>query len=501
MLKDSRGCVDIMIYDLVQAFDSLWLQDCMNDIFDCLPEKERDRKVALIYQTNVNNLVAVNTPVGQTERVNMSQIVQQGGGWGPMQCSVSIDKIGRQCIQRRQHLFKYKDKVEIVALAMVDDLLGIAPCGLESLALNTFINVQIEMKKLRFHTPGPDGKSKCHKIHVGRTNEFCPTLLVHGTKMQEVKSDTYLGDIVSGDGSNKLNIESRVSKGLGKIAQIMSMVGKISLGKHFFKIAFLLRETIFLSSILTNSEVWYRLTKSDVEELELLDRSLLRRILSVPNSTPSAALFLETGCMRIGTILKARRLNYLQYLVKLPEEDMLSKIFHCQWLVNNQQDWTRQVKKDLEDFNLPTDLDYISKKSVFSWKNLVKKNARTYELRNLTILKESRNESKMANLKYDQLKPQDYLSELDVREAKNVFRFRTRMANFNGNFRGQGQSELCPLCGLHDDLQSLSFNCPKVLEKIEVKEEYEDIFGLKISKTLSKTLSEIDKLRKKDKEE
>ena len=47
-------------------------------------------------------------------------------------------------------------------------------------------------------------------------------------------SDTYLGDVVSGDGSNKLNIASRVSKVLGKIVQIMSMVEKISLGKHYF---------------------------------------------------------------------------------------------------------------------------------------------------------------------------------------------------------------------------------------------------------------------------
>ena len=67
-----------------------------------------------------------------------------------MECSVSIDKLGRECIQRRKYLYKYKDKVDIVALAMVDDLLGIAPCGLESLALNTFINVQIEIKNLNF---------------------------------------------------------------------------------------------------------------------------------------------------------------------------------------------------------------------------------------------------------------------------------------------------------------------------------------------------------------
>ena len=193
--------------------------------------------------------------------------------------------------------------------------------------------------------------------------------------MPEVTSDKYLGDVISGDGSNKLNIQSRVSKGLGKIAQIMSMVEKISLGRHYFKIAFLLRESICLSSVLTNSEVWYRVTKADLEELELLDRSLLKRIFCSPSSTPTAALYLETGCMTIGTTIKARRANYLYYLVKLPEEEMLSRFFHCQWLTENQFDWTKQVKLDLADLGLPADLEIIQKKSEFGWKALVKKRA------------------------------------------------------------------------------------------------------------------------------
>ena len=97
----------------------------------------------------------------------------------------------------------------------------------------------------------------------------------------------------------------------------------------------------------------------------------------------------------------------------------------------------------------------------------------------------------MANWRYEQLKPQEYLTELDTRETKILFRFRTRRMNFNGSFKGQGTSELCPLCGLHDDLQAPSFKCPKVLEKIQVKDEY----GSKITPTLSKTLSEMAKLR------
>ena len=496
VVKEGRGCVDIQIYDLVQAFDALWLQDCMNDMWDCLPESERDRKLALVYEANRTNLVAVNTPVGLTDRVNMPEIVQQGSGFGPIQCSVSIDKLGRQCTQGRKYMYRYKDKVDTVLLAMVDDLLGIAPCGLESIAMNTFINVHIEMKKLRFHTPGPDGKSKCHKIHVGKQNEFCPTLFVHETVMKSASNDTYLGDVISGDGSNKLNIASRVSKGLGKIAEIISMIDNISLGKHYFKIALLLRESIFLSSILTNSEVWYRVTKSEIEELEIVDRSLLKRILSVPNSTPTAALYLETGCIRIGTIVKARRVNYLHYLVKLQQSEMLSKFFYVQWYDSHPHDWTTQVKMDLLDLSLPNDLDEIRKKTTFSWKSLVRRKIREYEIKELISIQQTQNKSKLDKLKYVELQQQEYFTSLSVEQAKETFRFRTRMADFSENYKEGGQVKICPLCGHHDDTQTLSFICPKVRAKFDIMDEYEDIFKSKITPTLANTLTQIMNLRK-----
>ena len=167
-----------------------------------------------------------------------------------MECSLSIDRIGKLCTERGENIYRYKNLVDIVPLAMVDDLLGIATCGLKSMELNTFINTQIEMKRLRFHTPDADGKTKCHRMHVGRRNEFCPQLQVHGTDMQLVSSDVYLGDEISSDGSNRQNIQRRVSKGNGKISEIMSMLEKTSVGVHYFKIAMLLRESIFLNSVL-----------------------------------------------------------------------------------------------------------------------------------------------------------------------------------------------------------------------------------------------------------
>ena len=206
VVQGEDGCVDIQVYDLEQAFDALWLEDCLNDLYDSLPDSSCDDKLALVYKTNVNNLVAVNTGVGQTDRIAIPRIVQQGGGWGPMQCSNSVDTIGKRCRDRGIHFYLYKQIVRVLPLAMVDDILGIGSCGNKSVALNTFINTHMEMKKLKFHTPNTTGKSKCHKMHVGKSSILCPELRVHGSPMECVQSDTYLGDVLTNDGTNTVNI-------------------------------------------------------------------------------------------------------------------------------------------------------------------------------------------------------------------------------------------------------------------------------------------------------
>ena len=145
------------------------------------------------------------------------------------------------------------------------------------------------------------------------------------------------------------------------------------------------------------------------------------------------------------------------------------------------------------------DLAVIEKKSEFSWKTLVKRKAKEYELERLILLKETKNKSKMKDLEYEKLLAQEYLTNLDVHLAKTVFRFRVRMERFNGNFRGQGPTAPCPLCGLHKDDQHLSFKCLTVTKELDVTEEYENLFKVHISIGMAKTCHEIVKLRTKEK--
>ena len=101
-----------------------------------------------------------------------------------------MNKIGKVCKERGIHQYLYKGMVRVLPLVCVDDLLGFATCGSKSISLNTFINTQVAMKRLRFHTPALTGKSKCHKIHVGKTNQTFPELRVHGHPMKSEHSES-----------------------------------------------------------------------------------------------------------------------------------------------------------------------------------------------------------------------------------------------------------------------------------------------------------------------
>ena len=312
--------------------------------------------------------------------------------------------------------------------------------------------------------------------------------------MIQVTEDSYLGDIISGDGKNTKTIEKRISKGLGIISEIMNILEKVTLGEFYFPTALLLRESMFLNGILTNAEIWYGISKAEIKELEDLDSSLLRKILKTKCSVPAEALYLELGCLNISTILKARRLNYLHYLVNRDEKEMLHKFFYAQWNHPTPNDWTIQARQDLTDFGLEVDLNLIKDRSKWSFKNLIKIKAKEYALYN--FLEKKENHSKLSNLVYTDLKLQEYMKELTTSQAQTVFAYRSRMAQYSENYRG-GQGHLpCPLCLMHLDCQSMSFNCPSVKENIKIQGKYENIFCDKIEPELAETLVKIDKYRK-----
>ena len=89
------------------------------------------------------------------------------------------------------------------------------------------------------------------------------------SRKTEVK---YLGDIISGGGSNEKNIENRFNRGLVIYAQVNATKSQIALDSHNLKILLLLRNTNLINGILHNSEVWHRLNMKNVKSLKKLTK-------------------------------------------------------------------------------------------------------------------------------------------------------------------------------------------------------------------------------------
>ena len=73
----------------------------------------------------------------------------QGDIWGPSLCATTIDSIGKECLQEKKYLYKYRGHIDIPPLSMMDDLCSISTCGIETLKSNSYINYKISSKKLQ----------------------------------------------------------------------------------------------------------------------------------------------------------------------------------------------------------------------------------------------------------------------------------------------------------------------------------------------------------------
>ena len=187
--KDEEAC-DLCIYDIRKCHDSLWLHECINDLWD---SGIRDDKLALLYLENESDQIAVKTASGTTERINIHNKIMQGTVWAGLMCTNTMDKLGKEVYADPSLVYKYRGIVDVPPLEMVDDVITASKCGNTTLTLNAKVNYFVERKKLQLSS------EKCSRIHIGKKHE-CAGVLVHDDEMKcSVKKIPHTGDIESLD--------------------------------------------------------------------------------------------------------------------------------------------------------------------------------------------------------------------------------------------------------------------------------------------------------------
>ena len=165
----------------------------------------------------------------------------QGTVWGSLYCTTTMDKLAMLMYKDEELMYKYKGLVETPCLGMVDNLLIVQKCSIESVKVNAVANAFVEMKKLRFN------KDKCHRIHISKKSKIsqsCPELKIHEDIMKSSSKEKYLGDIIDKNGSSKATLESRKAKGYTAVSEILAILKDIPLGSHKMEIGLHLRQAM-----------------------------------------------------------------------------------------------------------------------------------------------------------------------------------------------------------------------------------------------------------------
>ena len=342
---------------------------------------------------------------------------------------------------------------------MIDDIASFALSGPDAIKTNAIINSKIESKKLKF------GPSKCHNIHFGKIQDTDSMLKVDSNIMNVKDYETYLGDIICKTGSNQKNIENRTHQGLAAINQITSMLSLTSLGHFYFEMSLVFRDSVLLSKLVFNSEVWYNVTNAQLEKLEQIDELYLRKMFSVAKTAPKVGLFIECGKLPVKIVIKMRRIMYYWQILHKDEDELLSKFFTVQKYSPSEGDWVCQVQKDMSDIKLDLSEAVIKSLSQFQFRNLVRKKIDIFAIDYL----KSKRKTKSMKLDIVKLEPKNYLlsKNLSITEVQTLYKVRNSMIDVKENFKSSHEDNMwCKTCLLFTETQQHLIDCPKIREKL-----------------------------------
>ena len=157
MKKGNEEPVDVTVTDVKKCFDSLWAQECINTLYEYGLQND---KLVLLYEETRNAMIAKKTANGLAKRENLQNIIMHGSVFGSLICTTVMDKLAQIFYNDKQLVYKYKGKVEVPILGMVDDVLCVAKCSNKVVTTTATINSFMELNKLKL-VP-----KKCAKLHM-----------------------------------------------------------------------------------------------------------------------------------------------------------------------------------------------------------------------------------------------------------------------------------------------------------------------------------------------
>ena len=244
----------------------------------------------------------------------------------------------------------------------------------------------------------------------------------------------------------------------GASVQLCSLSRGLSFGVRQIESMLILYKTVFVPRLIYNCEAWSNLKAADHKILESAQLKFMRKILKVPRSTPTAALYLDLGIWPIRYEIEIRQLFFLKRVLNKIADDPCLQVYLELLKFKDETNWGNEVLGLRKKYNLPLKDENIKNMSERDWKSIVKGSVYREALLQLQV--ELSTNRKTSHLSYNKLCTQDYLKQLPPNLAKVVFRAKTRMLDIKTNYKNKCYENLkCPFCCVLDESFGHMFTC------------------------------------------
>ena len=452
--------INLSIMDFKQMFDAEELPIVLNAFYE---SGVKDDMFSLLHEANKSVTFAVKTPLGLTENRSIRNKIMQGDVMSPLLSSNMVDHhIGKAAVATK-NIYMYKNKVEIPPLMMQDDTLAVSTCGFKTMKMNNLINTQTNSMGLQF------GKDKCIKMHIGRKHNIyiCSDChvdawvdkLVVGEDGQEYLKDEYfgrvpmknayekkyLGDIFSADTKNEKNIKDKTDRAIGIVNKISTSLIERPFGKHHFKAAQIMRESMLLGSLLNNSESWINVKKQDLEKLEKPDTMIQRNILGTSGNPSKAFMYLELGFLPVKFVIMEKRMNFLRYILKESMSSMIRQVYETLKTDSTKGDFFSLVQTDMVELDIDFTDEEIENTTKDQWKKYIHEKIRCLALE--TLNEENSKKTKTKHIHFDALEMSNYLvKNKNTLLSKTIFSVRSGTLDIKSWNEWKYENQLCVMC-------------------------------------------------------
>ena len=268
-----------------------------------------------------------------------------------------------------------------------------------------------------------------------------------GCKIKQTQKYKYLADIITPTGNLDETIHQRNNQILGITAELSTIISLIDETGLHISVAIAYYRAIIIPKLLTNSETWNNISQANMKQLEAIQNKSLKRLLRLPQGTPSQALRNELGIWDIKTTIYGKQLMYLHKILNYPENNLTRQVLFNQ-MKQPGNTWWSSLIETCKQINMQFTIEDIMKISKFKWKKQV--NEKLLKHQDIIFNEWVKTSTKCQKMKFSP-KMQGYLSQLNKKEAMTILKERTGMTSVKVNYKNMYTDLLCRMCHQADE--------------------------------------------------